>query len=821
MSVVAPTPAYQPSSRRPIAGMFRRTANGAVSFCVRAGVHPDVVSYFSMVFATGAGVCFLLAQPHPWLLLIAPLLCYGRLWMNMLDGMVALASGKASRRGEILNELPDRISDVVIFAGVAHSGLAHLTLGYWAAIAALMTAYVGTLGQAVAGRREFGGAMAKPIRMVVLHVGAWATLALILGGRQTRTGALSPLDCACLFVIAGCVQTVAIRLNRTFRLLEEQTMTTTTEIEEAPAIETGSPQTFESYDGTKLFYRAWIPQTPTTRAVILLHRGHEHSGRLCETVRRLALDDAYVFAWDQRGHGRSPGERGGAESVAQLAKDLDRFVHHLQQKHGIRIDHTALIAHSVGAAIATTWVHDYAPPICGMALLATAFDVKLYVPLAIPALRMKQALLGPGHVKSYVRSRVLTHDPAQQQAYDADELIFRQIAVNLLLDLHDTSKRIVADAGAITTPTLILAAGRDWVVKLDTQQKFYERLSSCVKQLEVFPEMYHALLHEKDRHVVIDRVRRFVLESFGSRDACVASGALGEAGVAATNADRGGYTRTEYDRLRMPACGFANTKWKLARTSLRIGAHLSNGIRLGFTSGFDSGMTLDYVYANRPRGFTPIGRLIDWFYLNSIGWRGIRQRRVHLEKLLRQAIEQTHAENKPVRILDIAAGAGRYVLSTMSSSDIPCTALLRDYRQTNLDAAKALASELNLDGRVEFQLGDAFDRGSLASITPKPTIAIISGLFELFPDNAPLRQSLLGLAEAIEPGGILIYTCQPWHPQIEFIARALPNREGEPWIMRRRTQAEMDALVRAAGFEKVSQEIDRWGIFTVAVARKI
>ena len=62
--------------------------------------------------------------------------------------------------------------------------------------------------------------------------------------------------------------------------------------------------------------------------------------------------------------------------------------------------------------------------------------------------------------------------------------------------------------------------------------------------------------------------------------------------------------------------------------------------------------------------------------------------------------------------------------------------------------------------------------------------------------------SLRGLADAVEPGGYLIYTNQPWHPQVEFIARVLTNREGKPWIMRRRTQAEMDELVRAAGFEK-------------------
>ena len=60
---------------------------------------------------------------------------------------------------------------------------------------------------------------------------------------------------------------------------------------------------------------------------------------------------------------------------------------------------------------------------------------------------------------------------------------------------------------------------------------------------------------------------------------------------------------------------------------------------------------------------------------------------------------------------------------------------------------------------------------------------------------------------------------QPWHPQLEMIARVLINREGKPWVMRRRTQAEMDALVRSMGFEKIGMEIDDQGMFTVSVAR--
>ncbi len=89
-----------------------------------------------------------------------------------------------------------------------------------------------------------------------------------------------------------------------------------------------------------------------------------------------------------------------------------------------------------------------------------------------------------------------------------------------------------------------------------------------------------------------------------------------------------------------------------------------------------------------------------------------------------------------------------------------------------------------------------------------------------FPRTTLVAESLAGLADAIEPGGHLIYTNQPWHPQVEFIARVLRNREGQPWIMRRRTTAEMDELVQRAGFEKIEMEIDQWGMFSVSVARR-
>jgi alpha-beta hydrolase superfamily lysophospholipase/SAM-dependent methyltransferase len=559
-----------------------------------------------------------------------------------------------------------------------------------------------------------------------------------------------------------------------------------------------------TWDGGTLYYRAWLPASTASKALVLFHRGHEHSGRWQHVVDALALEDIAIFAWDARGHGRSSGDRGAAESVAALVKDADAFASHLASTYGISAENTIVMGHSVGAVIAAAWVHDYAPPVRGLILATPAFRVKLYVPGAVPLLRLRHAMFGHGFVKSYVKAKLLTHDAAEAAAYEHDPLIFRQIAMNMLLDLHDTATRLLADAGAIHTPTLILSAGRDWIVRLDAQQTFFDGLSSSVKAMHVFPGFFHAIFHERDRHRPILAAREFILERFATVPADPSSS---EAALR--------HTKAEHDRLKAPG----GRRYIPVRWALRTIGRLSEGIRLGWRTGFDSGMTLDYVYENRIRGLTPIGRLIDRAFLDSIGWRGIRQRRIHLERVLHDAIDRVHAARQPARVLDIAAGPGRYVLETLQSAGRPVTAVLRDARQENIDAGRQLAARLGVSG-VTFACGDAFDGRGVASTRPRPTIAVVSGLYELFPDNDPVNTSLRGLADALEPGGYLVYTNQPWHPQLAFIARTLTNREGRPWVMRRRTQAEMDQLVRAAGFRKLSMEIDRWGIFTVSLAQK-
>src|SRR5438477_7306155 len=179
------------------------------------------------------------------------------------------------------------------------------------------------------------------------------------------------------------------------------------------------------WDGADLFYRAWIPRERTDKTILLFHRGHEHSGRWQQTVDLLGLQDIAVFAWDARGHGRSPGERGAANNFTDVIRDVDAFARHISGRYEIPIENMIVLAHSLPAVTVTAWVHDYAPPIRAMILATAAFRVKLYIPFAIPALR----IVRPRFVKSYVKSKMLTHDREQAARYDSDPFIFGQIAV--------------------------------------------------------------------------------------------------------------------------------------------------------------------------------------------------------------------------------------------------------------------------------------------------------------------------------------------------------------------------------------------------------
>src|SRR5215470_1648835 len=163
-----PAPEY--IDRRPIATRNRKWAQSATAWLALRNVSPNAISIAGMCACIVAGIALGTTSIADYriLWLIAALGAQLRLTANMLDGMVAIASGRTSKTGELYNEVPDRISDAAVFIGAGFAWGGNVTSGYIATILAIFTAYVRAAGKIAGAPNEFCGPMAKQHRMLVI-----------------------------------------------------------------------------------------------------------------------------------------------------------------------------------------------------------------------------------------------------------------------------------------------------------------------------------------------------------------------------------------------------------------------------------------------------------------------------------------------------------------------------------------------------------------------------------------------------------------------------------------------------------------------------
>ncbi len=217
-------PAFSTSGRRPLKVRGARWAAALARWLGKHGWRPNAISVLSVGFAAVAGGLLIVAGQ--WESTIGRGICLGgaavaiqlRLLCNLLDGMVAIEGGFATKSGEIFNELPDRFSDLFILAGAGYfrsDSLLSLQLGWAATAVALLTAYVRALGASAGAGQQFVGPMAKPQRMAVM------TGACLIEAVPAVSG--SPgmiLMTALVLIIVGGLWTTARRTVRICRALE-------------------------------------------------------------------------------------------------------------------------------------------------------------------------------------------------------------------------------------------------------------------------------------------------------------------------------------------------------------------------------------------------------------------------------------------------------------------------------------------------------------------------------------------------------------------------------------------------------------------------
>lgn len=215
------------TERRPISARNWRFSQSCADWLARRNASPNGISLFGMLAAIAGGLALAATRTPTFAVagfLIGAMSMQVRLLCNMFDGMVAISQNRASKVGELFNEVPDRVSDFALFVGAGYALGGDVVLGFIAAWLAVFVAYVRVAGRAAGANHEYCGPMAKPHRMNVMTAAcliaaiapaSWQPSAANLPGRSTIAVALA-------VVIVGEVVTVVRRLNKIAATLRSQ-----------------------------------------------------------------------------------------------------------------------------------------------------------------------------------------------------------------------------------------------------------------------------------------------------------------------------------------------------------------------------------------------------------------------------------------------------------------------------------------------------------------------------------------------------------------------------------------------------------------------
>ena len=150
--------------------------SGIVGRLAAAGVTADAVTLSAVPVALLGGLCLLLSPAVPAVLVLVPVAAGLRLALNLVDGALARATGRAHARGELLNEVVDRIADLALLGPVAFLPGAQRETVLLGLIGAVLASFVGVASRAAGGARLYRGILSKPGRMALLAVSAIAVL---------------------------------------------------------------------------------------------------------------------------------------------------------------------------------------------------------------------------------------------------------------------------------------------------------------------------------------------------------------------------------------------------------------------------------------------------------------------------------------------------------------------------------------------------------------------------------------------------------------------------------------------------------------------
>ena len=270
----------------------------------------------------------------------------------------------------------------------------------------------------------------------------------------------------------------------------------------------------QSFEGTRLFYE-WHPALHSPwgekpPALVICHGLGEHQGRYARLKENVLRRGYSVLAFDQRGHGRSEGKRGYAPGILYFVQDLLQMVQQANSLARRRSLSVSLFGHSFGGLVAALFALQFPDRADRLILSSPAMGIQTWIPFPKQVCALAAHLWPDACLYYPIFPVFLTHDPEVRRSLASDPLHHSKIGVKLARDMIEYGTHVVDNAGKVACPLLLLQGGRDLVVKASRSVAFFDRAASVVKLKEVYPEMYHEVLNERDCEAVYVAIDAFL-----------------------------------------------------------------------------------------------------------------------------------------------------------------------------------------------------------------------------------------------------------------------------------------------------------------------
>ena len=248
-------------------------------------------------------------------------------------------------------------------------------------------------------------------------------------------------------------------------------------------------------------------------SVLIVHGISEHAGRYAATMQFLADRNLACYAYDQRGHGLSPGQRTDIDRFERFQDDLHAIV---QGLHATQDNRPLFVwGHSMGAVVATLTAPQFGPAVRGV--VTTGCPISAYstaTPWLLPPLRLFTRLAPTARVRSVLSASALTHDASVRHAYVNDPLVVRTATLRLLTQLAGAFANVKTLAPQLRVPWLAAHGEQDAIAPVAGSRTLVSLLGSADKHLMVIAQARHELHNEVDpaRQHFLESMTRWVLD---------------------------------------------------------------------------------------------------------------------------------------------------------------------------------------------------------------------------------------------------------------------------------------------------------------------